>query len=98
MAAGRRVVIDEGPVPVGETNRLDPGAGIRKRRVTHGAPRLTLVLRGTHADLVVRAVVAHEGDDCPVGLADKARLDVAESEHRLADFPGLPAIVRDRDD
>jgi hypothetical protein len=42
-----------------------------------------VVLRGAQADPPARAVLAHEGDESAVLLADDARLDVAEPDHGL---------------
>ena len=46
----------------------------------------------------MRAVIAHESNECAVVLAYEAGLNVAEAEQRLAGSPGRPAVIGDRHD
>ena len=92
------VVVDQGPVPGGQPDGLDPGAGIGERGVDHRRPRLAVVGRRAQANAAVRAVVAHEGHERAVVLPHQAGLDVAEADHRAARRPGLPLVVAEGHD
>src|SRR4030066_364958 len=94
MPAVFRIVIRKSPVTVPYSDNIGSGAGIGQFGIPYRAPCQTFVCGRADVETLGRgAVVAHVGDQCPIGFFRYAWLDISRCHKRLTELPVIAAVI-----
>ena len=94
----RRVIVYQQPMPVAQSDAIQPRSGIRQVAHADRAPGQPLVARFRHAHAPTKSVLTHVGHQRPVVAAQHGGLDVAPANQRRTGIPRFAAVVRDGHD